>query len=181
MPFAILVNGSPVEIPPGQPFATTQFRVKTPAEAAWSLSPVGSVIEHHVNHPGNALELWDGVDLDRFQVYSFVAPVPPDGKRLESHALALVNGAVVATGVFADPVVPDEVLRVQGRLQLIAEGLLPTIEAAVAGADAATKEYWASTAVFRRHNPILTGMWAALGRSPAQLDATFTAAAKIPT
>lgn len=180
MAFAIIANGQPVEIHLGQPFTSAQFKITTEEEAAWSFSPIGSVIDHPVSHPANALDLYQQADLDKFGIHAFVVPAAPDGKRLASYALSLQGDSVVATGTFADPEVPQEVLRVQGRLQLIAEGLLVAVDAAVTAADATTKEYWASTAVFRRQNPILTAMWAQLGRSPAQLDATFIAAAQIP-
>lgn len=180
MPFAILVDGSPAEVFAGQEFTSTQFKITTEDEAAWSFSPIGSMIDKAYGHLPSALDAWDANDRARFGVMQFELPIPPDGKRLEGYTLALEDDAVVATGEFADPIVPQEVLRVQGRLQLLAEGLLVGVEAAVAGADAVTKEYWASTPKFRRDNAILTAMWAALGRTPEQLDATFIAAANIP-
>lgn len=181
MAFAIIEGGQPVEVLPGEVFTTTQFKVTTDQEAAWAMVAVGTLIERAYVHPANALQAWDADDRARYAVHTFAIPVAPDGKRLASYVLTLDGDSVVATGTFADPEVPDEVLRVQGRLQLLSEGLLTTIENAVAAADPPTKEYWASTAVFRRHNTILTGMWAALGRTPAQLDATFIAASQIAT
>lgn len=179
MPYAIIRDGQPVEIFAGQPFVTSQMKITTKEEAAWSFSPIGSVINVDHTHSPAALGVYDAADLARFCIHSFARPAAPEGKILESYALALEGDSVVAAGVFADPPVPSEVKRVQGRIQLRREGLLETVETAISSASDEIQEYWASTAIFRRDNAALIAMWRALGRTDDQLDTTFRAAALI--
>lgn len=76
--------------------------------------------------------------------------------------------------------VPHACSRRQGRLALLALGLLDAAETAIAAmpddADkrAAQIEYEADT--WERHNPFLSALWAQLGGTPESLDAAFALA-----
>lgn len=181
MPYAIIVEGDPVEVPADVPFWTSQLKITTPEEAAWSGWPIGSVIDKVYNHGPTALDAYSDEDRARYAIHRFAVPAAPDGKVLESYILAMDGDSVVVTPTFGDPPVPAEVTRVQGRLQLQRDGKLATIETAVQAADAEIQIYWADTAIFRRDNALLNGMWTALNWTGEALDQTFRDAAAIPT
>jgi hypothetical protein len=184
--YAIRSGGQLVRVSATSGFATTQLKIVTQEEAAWSFAAIGTVIAFEATVLPGAVNGWSPADFERWQVLSFDDPTPPDGEQLVSTDLAEVDGAVVPTGHFAAIPPPAEVTRAQGRLQLTSEGLLDTVDAYVAALDASVaqnvqaKEYWASTGVFRRDNALLNAMWAALGRTSDQLDATFRGAAAFP-
>lgn len=179
MAYAIIDNGQPVEIHVGQLFTSTQFKITTEEEAAWSLSPIGSVIEKAYSHPANALEAWDAGDRARYCVHSFAPPTPPNGKRLVSYTLALDGDSVVPTGVYADPEVPAEVSRLQAKQALRIAGRLAGVETAIAAASEEVKIYWADASIFHRNHPTLLAMATALSMSSGDVDALFIAAAQI--
>ncbi|WP_288899600.1 hypothetical protein [uncultured Delftia sp.] len=80
----------------------------------------------------------------------------------------------------AAALIPKSCTRRQGRLALLAYGLLDDAESAIAAiTDAAAKreaqiEYEADT--WERNNPFLTGLWAQLGGTPQSLDEAFVLA-----
>lgn len=107
----------------------------------------------------------------------------------EQHGVDLFNAAVAGTygpiaAYVAPPVViPTEVTMRQARLALLAAGLLPTINAAVAAmsgtaGDAARIE-WEFAKSVNRNQPLVTQLATALNLTSAQLDALFTAAAAL--
>ena len=66
-----------------------------------------------------------------------------------------------------------------GGLALLAAGLLPTVTAAVAAADAVAQIEWEYAQEVRRYWPTLLALQGAVGLSDAQLDALFVAAAAL--
>lgn len=75
--------------------------------------------------------------------------------------------------------VPARVSRLQAKQALLAAELLETVEAAVAGASAEVRVYWAEASHFHRDHPVIEAMRVALGWSAAELDALFVAAAGV--
>lgn len=71
------------------------------------------------------------------------------------------------------------VSRFQARAALLAAGLLPQVEAAVAAADPVTQMAWADAIEFRRNSPTIAALASAIGLTDTQLDDLFTAAAQI--
>lgn len=179
MPFAIIRDGAPVKVFPGVPFVSTQLKITTEEEAAWSMSPIGSVITAEHSHSAAALDVYGPDDLARFCIHTYARPVAPEGKLLMSYDLSIDMGVIVATGVFAFPAVPAEVSRLQAKQALRIAGKLSDVETAVAGASDEVKIYWAEASSFHRDHPVLLSMTEELGMSPSDVDALFTAAAAI--
>lgn len=75
--------------------------------------------------------------------------------------------------------IPQVVSMRQARLALLAAGLLPTVTAAVAAADAVAQIEWEYAQEVRRYWPTLLALQGAVGLSDAQLDALFVAAAAL--
>lgn len=116
-------------------------------------------------------------------------------KALESNWVQAAAGVAIGWryegGAFSPPPAPEpqpdpvprSCTRRQGRLALLAQGLLDEVEAAIAAvADpleqrAALIEYEAAT--WERDNPFVQAIWAQLGGTPEQLDDLFRAAAKL--
>jgi hypothetical protein len=73
--------------------------------------------------------------------------------------------------------VPQEVAAANFVRALDQAALLDQVNAAIDGADALTKALWSHASFFRRDDPMLIGMAAAIGQSPAQLDDLFRLAA----
>ena len=98
------------------------------------------------------------------------------GAAWQQIATADVQPLPESPGPEPDPV-PHSCTRRQGRLALLAQGLLDEVEAAIAAiADpldqrAAQIEYEADT--WERGNPFVQQMWAQLGGTPEQLDELF--------
>lgn len=179
MAFAIIVDGQPVEIISGQPFTSTQFKITTDDEAAWSFEPIGTVIDKEVGHGGTALDAWDDADRARYCVHTFALPVAPDGKHLTGYTLTLDGDSIVATGVFAGPIVPPEVSRLQAKQALRIAGELAAVETAIAAGSEEVQIYWADASMFHRNHPTLLAMSAALSMSPDDVDTLFIAASQI--
>lgn len=96
----------------------------------------------------------------------------PDGfdvAKLDTYRL--VNGQVTD--------VPYSVTRFQARAALLAAGLLPSVEAAIASADQFTQIAWVDAQEFRRESPTMNALAVVLGLSSAQLDDLFRQAATI--
>lgn len=77
------------------------------------------------------------------------------------------------------PVVPASVTPRQVRLLLLAQNLLPQVEALIASSDEATKITWAYASEFRRTDPLLLALAGQLGLTSEQVDEFFIAAAAI--
>lgn len=77
------------------------------------------------------------------------------------------------------PPVPAVVSRFQARAALFQAGLLPSVEAAVAGADLLTQMAWADAVEFRRDSAAIKAIAVALGLDAQAVDTLFRAAADI--
>ena len=78
----------------------------------------------------------------------------------------------------APPVIPSCSPR-QIRQVLTAAGLRTAVETAVAAGSQDLKDWWEFSTVIERHHPEVIAMGAALGQTPEQLDALFTAGAAL--
>ena len=67
----------------------------------------------------------------------------------------------------------------QIRQVLTAVGLRTAVEAAVAAGSQDLKDWWEFSTVIERNHPEVIAMGAALGQTPEQLDALFTAGAAL--
>lgn len=74
-------------------------------------------------------------------------------------------------------VVPQSVTPLQARQALLASNLLDAVNAAVAGADAATKLAWEYATAVERNSPFTKTLATALNLTDAQVDALFIKAA----
>ena len=90
-----------------------------------------------------------------------------------------VNGAWKPPGDVPALSVPREVSRSQGLIALDALGLLDAVETIVASAARPVQIAWANEPMFSRDSPAINALWAALGKSQAELDALFIQAAAI--
>ena len=80
----------------------------------------------------------------------------------------------------ADPAaVPQSVTPAQAKIALSRAGKLAAVEAVVSAAGGETKIWWDEALSFDRANPAIAAMGAAVGMTPADIDALFVAAAKI--
>ena len=101
-------------------------------------------------------------------------------------AVGVAIGYSYREGAFTPPVppvpstlVPRSVSPLQARRALLAAGLLSQVQTAVAGADQETQLAWEFATSVDRDSAVVASLAAALGLSPAQLDALFTSAAAI--
>jgi hypothetical protein len=76
-------------------------------------------------------------------------------------------------------IVPDRVTSRQFKLQLLAAGLLDQVEAWVASQEQAVQIAYANSGTFLRSEPMMQTGFTALGFTPEQIDAFFTAAAEL--
>lgn len=180
MPYGVIHDGQPVEITPGLAFTTSQLLVGTEEEAAWSMSPIGSVIDFEVSHPGNALEHYAPEDLARFRIQQFAeGAASPAGHVLATRTLVVANGAISVAVTYAPQPVPFEVSMMQAQLALSAAGKLAAVEAAVAAATATVQIYWKTAPTLHRDHPLVASLAAAVGLSGPEVDALFVAASTI--
>lgn len=77
------------------------------------------------------------------------------------------------------PPAPDRVTARQFKLQLLDAGLLDSVDAWIAGQDRATQIAYENSGTFVRTDPMMQAGFAALGFTPEQIDAFFTAAEKL--
>jgi hypothetical protein len=92
--------------------------------------------------------------------------------------------AWVAAGNTPDPylapvVVPFNVTPFQAKAALLAAGLLPAVEAAIAAASPIAQLAWTDATGFTRDSPTIAALSAQLGLTSAQVDDLFIAAASI--
>lgn len=87
---------------------------------------------------------------------------------------ALSDGEVVMLPPPPVDTTPRSCTRRQGRLALLASGLLDDVEAALVGHREYAIEYEAST--WERANPVIQEIWSSLGGTPEQLADLFTLA-----
>jgi hypothetical protein len=77
------------------------------------------------------------------------------------------------------PTVPQSVSPLQARKALRQQGLLATVQGAVAAADADTQDAWEYATSFDRNSPFVLGMAQVLGWTDAQLNDLFVLAATL--
>ena len=125
---------------------------------------------------------------DRFGVTIAAEPLPPADYSEDTYTAEVIDPApyVVYTrrsdaeiSVIIKSRIPTVVTMRQARLALLASGLLPTVNAAVAGGDEATKITWEFSSEVQRSNPLITTLAAALALTDSQLDDLFTLAATL--
>lgn len=75
------------------------------------------------------------------------------------------------------PPAPDRVTARQFKLQLLADGILDQVEGWIATQSQAVQIAYANSGTFVRDEPMMQAGFAALGFTPEQVDAFFTAAA----
>jgi hypothetical protein len=79
------------------------------------------------------------------------------------------------------PVIPQSVTMRQARLALLAQGLLPLIDAAIAAMPSPQKEAaqieWQYSSTVERNKPLVQALGPALGLTDASLDQLFVTAA----
>lgn len=90
---------------------------------------------------------------------------------------AVLVAAVAATYAPQAAPVPAEVTPLQMRRALNAAGLRPAVESAVAAAPQDARDAWEFASVIRRDDPVLAAVGAALGKTAAEIDDLFRAAA----
>lgn len=98
---------------------------------------------------------------------------PFEGVEGDSYIIRTVDPATLP------PPVPRVVSPRQARLVLLAAGKLDAVNAAVAGADAATRIAWEFATEVRRDDPGVIALAKAVGFSAADLDSMFIKAAKL--
>ncbi len=81
--------------------------------------------------------------------------------------------------VAADPGPQAKVTMRQARLALHAAGLLPTVNAAIANADAVTQIFWDTSPTVGRNHPVLLGVATLLNLTSEQVDDLFALASTL--
>ena len=109
----------------------------------------------------------------------YLAEVPDAHAALFEAALAAAVAGEPYTGARLAAPVPPVVSRMQALLALDAAGLLDDVEALVATQARPTQIAWAHAPDFHRTSPLMAQLWAALGRTEAELDDLFRAAGAI--
>jgi len=175
-------DGAPIEIHPGSAFTTHSVIISSNQEAAWTFSPVGSIIPLEVNHASNALDLYADEDLARFRIAKLTLAAAPAGKQLGSYAVSLSGtGGIILSAVWVNPPpppVPFSVPAVNAKLALAQAGYHSTVEAIIAQADEEAQIWWSDATVFQRDHPMVATFGAALGLTSAQIDDLFRLAAE---
>jgi hypothetical protein len=92
---------------------------------------------------------------------------------------AEASAGEVAPYVPLPPAIPDRVTARQFKLQLLAAGLLDQVEAWIASQSQAVQIAYNNSGTFVRDEPMMQAGFAALGFTPEQIDAFFTAAAAL--
>ena len=107
----------------------------------------------------------------------------PDRLLAPADADAAIGGTY-QDGVFVLPLpavepVPDRVTARQFKLQLLADDILDQVEGWIATQSQAVQIAYANSGTFVRDEPMMQAGFAALGFTPEQVDAFFTAADKL--
>lgn len=139
--------------------------------------------------PGSWFDLPDGSRCSPAEdgwtdgTYRLAAILPadevPEGKRIVSTSVEIVEGQPKYVHVLEDVPPPDRVSSRQFKLQLLAAGLLDDVEAWVALQDRAVQIAYANSATFVRTDDMMQSGFAALGFTEQQIDAFFAAASEL--
>lgn len=125
---------------------------------------------------------------DRFNVVVADLPPQPADYSVDTHSVEKIDPAPYVVykrrsdaeiAAIIKSKIPTIVTMRQARLALLASGLLPTVNAAVAAADDATKITWEFSSEVQRSNPLIATLAAALMLTEEQLDDLFTLAASL--
>lgn len=103
----------------------------------------------------------------------------PEGKRIVSTSVQMVEGVPKYVHVLEDIPPPDRVSARQFKLQLIAAGLLDDVEAWVALQDQAVQIAFEYSGTFVRTDEMMQSGFTALGFTSQEVDDFFTAAAAL--
>ena len=119
-------------------------------------------------------EGWEGDGYSIVPVAEFVTP--PGKIRIGAPSYSIVNDGVVETYTVEDVPPPMRVTARQFKLQLLASGLIDSVEAWVSTQDRAVQIAFEASGTFVRDEPMMQAGFAALGFTSEQIDAFFTAA-----
>ena len=136
---------------------------------------------------GKVVATVSGSDIDEFTASNPAVTVVLDTTDLErvigmSYSKGKLSGLPSPDPV-VPTVVPQSVTMRQARLVLLGAGLLPGVSAAIAGLSepkkSAAQIEWEYANAVQRNSGLVPEMAAALGLTPAQIDALFIAAEKL--
>lgn len=135
-------------------------------------------------HQANIASLWSEAERKAVGLYPIVESAIPEGKVSTGSTLVYdaVADTVTRTHTLADappPPVPQAVTMFQAREQLRRDGLLATVDAAVAEADEPTRLAWEYALELRRESPTVLAIAGILGLTDAQMDTMFRNAVAI--
>lgn len=191
MPFAILVDGQPVEISADREFVTTQLKVQADEAEHYGVEP-GAVIEQLIQHPAGSLSAMTPEERDRLCIQQFTeASAPPSGKEIATRSLVLGEGGAISVAVTYQNLpplpVPEKISRAQARIilsrkpsQYTGMTMLQAVDDYVTNhGDVETKIWWTDGSEFHRDNDLLLQVAALLPLTSDQLDDLFREGADI--
>jgi hypothetical protein len=128
-------------------------------------------------------QLTDGTIIRRMSDGAFI-PADHTNTDYQQYLVWLAGGGVPLPAQPTTPVVPQQITRAQGKAALITMGVWGSVTAYVATITDPTERALAEVALndtltWKRSSPFLNTAAAALGLTPAQIDALFVAAAAI--
>jgi len=166
MRFATVTEGVATEIKPGQ-------IVKDPATG--------------LQYPYGSLAVLKPAERLALGVYAFEgAFMAGPGRRILSRSLVFEDGAVrEVLELEQESEVPKAISMRQGRLALLAAGLLDAVEAGIAAIPDPTQRRaaeieWEYANEIQRQSPLILALGPTLGLSDSQIDELFIAGAAIP-
>lgn len=125
----------------------------------------------------------DGWSNGQYRLAAILPADPvPEGKQVVSTSVDLVEGQPRYVHLLEDvppAPVPDRVTARQFKLQLLADGILDQVEGWIATQSQAIQIAYANSGTFVRDEPMMQAGFAALGFTPEQVDAFFTAADRL--
>lgn len=124
----------------------------------------------------------DGVPMEERFPAEFIAglrQIPPEIEDQVEVGWRLTEAGAIVPPEAPAAEVPTAVTKRQARLALLGAGLLDTVEALIAQQPAAVRITWEDATEWRRDDPILIQIAAALGMDGPAIDALFTTAATL--
>jgi hypothetical protein len=120
--------------------------------------------------------------LAEFGVYPVLdtaQPTPGEFERVVEALPVFSDGAWRKQWQTVPAPVPKKITPRQCRLVLMSQGLLATVEQAIAGMDEATRITWEYALEFRRDDPLLNALGKNMNLTDEQIDQFFIAASKL--